>query len=684
MSVSEFIAEFFSASTGSIYLCSLPNERDGGRPAEICGRGDGTRLDELVHQAWDRNDRGTFFCVNTVRPGQSRRSKETVHEIVALHADIDLDKVDASRDEIERKLGQLLLLPTYVIASGHGFHAYWLLHEAIEATPKAIAHTEHLLHRVADHVGGDPAVCEIARLMRLPGSRNTKNGGSITVGIIAARPNRYDLDDLQDWLDHVGPFIARKARSPEPDNAFLAADVPTAGAPVDVEARLAAMCHRGTGDTSIHQTQISVSAAMLSRGRDVDETVAAVLAATRAAAGEEGARWDWQREEKDIRRMCASWQRKKLNGSQSPPPRRHSMADLSTMEFKPTTFLIPDLIPAEGVCLICSKPKVGKSWLLYDLCISATVDRDMLGSCRPAQGHALYLALEDGLRRLKSRGEKLLPIWQAPWPTTLTLATEWGRVDQGGIDEIRSWVLGVRASGAPVACIAVDVLKMIRPAGQDRKSAYDRDYEALVGLRALAHELGVAIVVAHHTRKAEADDLIDKVSGTHGLSGAADTIMVIERATGGGFLFDIRGARRRSRATCCRLRQGKSPVVSPGRRCRNPGLQRQPRHIGGAGRGRYPDAHRDRRRGRHQPSLDQHLPVSHGQGRRDRQGRAGALPQTNNSLIMARRASSRLTFRGSPRLSRRDWPSKRYWITKRRVLPRSRSPKPGSSSSQKT
>jgi hypothetical protein len=82
---------------------------------------------------------------------------------------------------------------------------------------------------------------------------------------------------------------------------------------------------------------------------------------------------------------------------------------------------------------------------------------------------------------------------------------------------------------------------MIRPIGQDKKAAYDRDYEALTGLRNLAHELRIAIIVAHHTRKAASDDLLDLVSGTLGLSGAADTIIVIERQPTGGYLFDCRG-----------------------------------------------------------------------------------------------------------------------------------------------
>src|SRR5262249_30080066 len=192
---------------------------------------------------------------------------------------------------------------------------------------------------------------------------------------------------------------------------------------VDGDMRLDAMRFQGPGETSIHQTQLAVSAALLNRGVGVDEIVARLLAATRKASGAAGERWDWAREERDIRAMCVSWARKKSNGQgPSTAPDRQSgisMEELSTMQFEPVSFLVPDLIPAEGVTLICSKPKAGKSWLLYDLCISSATNRDMLGGRRPAQGHTLYLALEDSLRRLRSRGEKLLPAWVGQWPANM-------------------------------------------------------------------------------------------------------------------------------------------------------------------------------------------------------------------------------------------------------------------------
>src|SRR5215831_16254204 len=389
MSVSAFIADFFSASTGSIYICSLPNDRGTGQTAEICGRGSGARLDDLVG-CWDRKDRGTFFCINTVAPRQSRRSKDTIHEIVCLHADLDLDKIDISPDVVFKRLGQLPCLPSKVIHSGHGYHCYWVLAESERATPETIARIEVLLRVLASVIGGDPAVCEVARLMRLPGSYNTKNGGRLPVKVVVDRPLRHELSDLEDWLGMQRPLIPRKGAAP-PANPFLATDMPNAGgAPVDVDMRLDAMRFQGPGETSIHQTQLAVSAALLNRGVGVDEIVARLLAATWKASGAAGERWDWAREERDIRAMCGSWARKKSNGQgPSTAPDRQSgisMEELSTMQFEPVSFLVPDLIPAEGVTLICSKPKAGKSWLLYDLCISSAANRDMLGGAALPKG----------------------------------------------------------------------------------------------------------------------------------------------------------------------------------------------------------------------------------------------------------------------------------------------------------
>jgi AAA domain len=201
--------------------------------------------------------------------------------------------------------------------------------------------------------------------------------------------------------------------------------------------------------------------------------------------------------------------------------------------FAPLTFFLPGLIPAEGVTLLASKPKAGKSWLALDLCIGATADRYVLGDRKPAQGDVLYLALEDSDRRLQRRLRKLLPSGR---PARLRYATRWRRIDEGGLEDLRAWCRSVEKP----RLIVVDVLARIRPASKGNRPLYEVDYAALVGLHALAIEGGVAILVVHHTRKMAADDAMDAVSGSFGLVGAVDTILVLERR-GHGTVLDVRG-----------------------------------------------------------------------------------------------------------------------------------------------
>ena len=214
-------------------------------------------------------------------------------------------------------------------------------------------------------------------------------------------------------------------------------------------------------------------------------------------------------------------------------------AQLQCMEFPPISWIISNIVPAEGVTLLCSKPKFGKSWLAYDLCIACTTDRFTLGTIKPAQGDVLYLALEDSKRRLQRRMTKLLPSFDARWSERLTLTTEWRRLHEGGLDDIREWYAETARKGGKPILAVIDVLAKVRkPVGN--RQLYEADYAALGDLHKLAHELGLAIVVVHHTRKMAADDLMETVSGSYGVSGAVDTILVMATKASGSVL-DVRG-----------------------------------------------------------------------------------------------------------------------------------------------
>lgn len=80
------------------------------------------------------------------------------------------------------------------------------------------------------------------------------------------------------------------------------------------------------------------------------------------------------------------------------------------------------------------------------------------------------------------------------------------------------------------AMVVIDTLGKVMPQSQVGESAYQRDYRVGSALKRLADDHpGLAVVVLHHDRKAVSDDFVDSVSGTHGLAGAADTVMALIR-----------------------------------------------------------------------------------------------------------------------------------------------------------
>jgi hypothetical protein len=148
----------------------------------------------------------------------------------------------------------------------------------------------------------------------------------------------------------------------------------------------------------------------------------------------------------------------------------------------------------------------------------------------------IYYALEDNKRRLSSRMMKLIGPDQ-DWPKRLAFKCEMPRLSQGGLDVIKSWITTV----ADPRFVVIDTLAMVRPPRSKNDSVYDADYAALLDLRTFAAEHHVAVAVVTHLRKAEAEDTFDTVSGTLGLTGAPDTVLILKRDGGGEFVLHGRG-----------------------------------------------------------------------------------------------------------------------------------------------
>jgi putative DNA primase/helicase len=326
----DFINVLFDGTEGPINIATLRNASGAG-PQITSDDTEALKKFVIKH---DQRGWGVYACVSTMVDKKHHHSKEAINEIPSLHIDIDSKDIDDSKNDVVRKLKTLRLPPSILVDSGNGIHAYWKFKEAIHIadehyTPQErleeIDRIEAALKLLCDLVGGDIKVTQPSAVMRLPGTFNTKReeeGQHHEVTIVWKNDGdgktdlaTYELDDIEEWLSETSPIILRKVRPVQQtagqDNSFLRyGEEHSYKPPIKVQERLDAMMYMGGLDSSIHLTQVSVSASLLSAGVDPKEVVKILMAATEAAAGKYWERWDKRREERNIKKMCDTWLKK--------------------------------------------------------------------------------------------------------------------------------------------------------------------------------------------------------------------------------------------------------------------------------------------------------------------------------------------------------------------------------------
>lgn len=196
---------------------------------------------------------------------------------------------------------------------------------------------------------------------------------------------------------------------------------------------------------------------------------------------------------------------------------------LAGKEFAPLVEPVKGLI-VEGLTLLCGASKIGKSWLVLQMCAAVASGTPFLGR-QTIPGHVLYCAFEDGERRLQAR---LAKQDSAPGDN-LQFQTEIITLDGGLLNALDKWIV----QNPDTKMIAVDTLQKVRGTIPSRANAYAEDYKVMGQLKGLADKHHVAIIVVHHLNKMkDVDDPFDKISGSTGLMGAADTTLLVTRPRG--------------------------------------------------------------------------------------------------------------------------------------------------------
>ena len=192
--------------------------------------------------------------------------------------------------------------------------------------------------------------------------------------------------------------------------------------------------------------------------------------------------------------------------------------DLQNRTYEPTHFLADELIP-EGLHILAGAPKIGKSWLALWLCL-CVAQGQALWNFATTQGEVLYLSLEDSFQRIQTR---LFDLTEDA-PPTLHFAIMADTLKHGLEQQIEQFL----AEHPTTKLVVIDTLQRVRGTGSD-SNLYANDYQDIGLLKKLADKRHIAILLIHHLRKLHDDDPMNMISGSTGLSGAADSTFVLQK-----------------------------------------------------------------------------------------------------------------------------------------------------------
>lgn len=209
-------------------------------------------------------------------------------------------------------------------------------------------------------------------------------------------------------------------------------------------------------------------------------------------------------------------------------------ADLLEMDLPEVCWSVPGLLP-QGLAILAGGPKLGKSWLVYSVCAGMGAGSRVLGHFQAPQAKSLYLALEDGRRRLQDRLKALCRVEPAikTGLANVDFQISWPRFDdEGGLEKLEEYIKENVPNGLKL--VVVDTLAKVMPKSKSKGlNAYENDSIIMSRIKSMADKHGVCILIVTHLSKLRTSkDPFDSITGSMGQFGTADTAMLLTRKRG--------------------------------------------------------------------------------------------------------------------------------------------------------
>lgn len=199
-----------------------------------------------------------------------------------------------------------------------------------------------------------------------------------------------------------------------------------------------------------------------------------------------------------------------------------SAKELQDKELPQLNIIVQNIL-YQGLTVLASQPKIGKSWLSLDIAVCVATGQPIWNN-ETLQGDVLYLALEDSHNRLQSRLNLILNGMETP--NNLYLSIMSSSISTGLLEELNNFLV----THPNTKLIIIDTLQKVRDTMKTTETAYGYDYKEVGALKKFADLHGISILLVHHLRKArDKDDVFNQISGTNGIAGAADTMIVLSK-----------------------------------------------------------------------------------------------------------------------------------------------------------
>ena len=232
----------------------------------------------------------------------------------------------------------------------------------------------------------------------------------------------------------------------------------------------------------------------------------------------------------DDAKSVGAWQLETIMGRIHAASRVHDYPDPQTLsalmakDLPPPNYLVNPIL-RDGITLFAGKSKRGKSWLMLDIAMAVAFGNKAFRHYDTVQHPVLYLALEDGERRIKRRIDSI-------YPGVKVNDKFQYYVNFPSLDENFLEILEGKIDKFSFQLVVVDVLAKILPRqkGSGRKNEYQDIYELFAPLQKISKERNIGVVFLDHLRKSESsEDKFEDIMGTTAKQGVADVLWVLER-----------------------------------------------------------------------------------------------------------------------------------------------------------